>query len=113
MPSCAAISRPTESYVLVLRRARAAMGAGCDGVIASGNEAKAIRAMAGDRLLIVTPGIRSEGVAVDDQKRAATPREAIAAGADYLVVGRQILRSETPAAEAESLIRQIDSALSR
>lgn len=98
---------------MVLRRARAAMEAGCDGVIASGNEAKAIRAMAGDRLLIVTPGIRSEGVAVDDQKRAATPREAIAAGADYLVVGRQILRSETPAAEAESLIRQIDSALSR
>jgi orotidine-5'-phosphate decarboxylase len=96
---------------MVLRRARAALDAGCDGVIASGNEAKAIRALAGDRLLIVTPGIRSEGVAVDDQKRAATPREAIAAGADYLVVGRQILRSANPGAEAEAVLRQIEGAL--
>jgi orotidine-5'-phosphate decarboxylase len=96
---------------MVLRRAQAALDAGCDGVIASGNEARAIRAMAGDRLAIVTPGIRSEGVAVDDQKRAATPREAIAAGADYLVVGRQILRSANPGAEAEAILRHVEGAL--
>lgn len=97
---------------MVLRRARAALDAGCDGVIASGNEARQIRALAGDRLLIVTPGIRSEGIATDDQQRPATPGGAIAAGADYLVVGRQILRSPNPGAEAESVLRQIDSALS-
>jgi orotidine-5'-phosphate decarboxylase len=97
---------------MVLRRAQAALDTGCDGVVASGNEARRIRALAGDRLAIVTPGIRSEGVATDDQQRAATPRDAIAAGADYLVVGRQILRSPNPGAEAESVLRQIDSALS-
>lgn len=97
---------------MVLRRAQAAIDEGCDGVVASGNEARRIRALAGDRLLIVTPGIRSEGVATDDQQRPATPRGAIAAGADYLVVGRQILRSENPGAEAESVLHQIDSALS-
>lgn len=96
---------------LVLRRAQAALDSGCDGVIASGQEARRIRGLASDRLLIVTPGIRSEGVAADDQKRAATPSEAIAAGADYLVVGRQILRSGNPGAEAEAVLRQIERAL--
>jgi orotidine-5'-phosphate decarboxylase len=96
---------------MVLRRAQAALDAGCDGVIASGQEAKQIRALAGGRLLIVTPGIRSEGVAADDQKRAVTPRDAIAAGADYLVVGREILRSPDPHAAATALLRQIDAAL--
>jgi len=98
---------------MVLRRAEAALAAGCDGVIASGNEARQIRARAGDKLLIVTPGIRSEGVALDDQKRATTPREAIAAGADYLVVGREILRSPDPSATADAILRQIETALSR
>jgi orotidine-5'-phosphate decarboxylase len=96
---------------LVLRRAKAALEAGCDGVIASGREAGPIRAMAGERLLIVTPGIRSEGSAADDQKRTMTPREAIAAGADYLVVGREILRSTDPGAAAERVIRDIEAAL--
>ena len=98
---------------MVLRRAEAALAAACDGVIASGHEARQIRARAGDKLLIVTPGIRSEGVAADDQKRATTPREAIAAGADYLVVGREILRSPDPAATAEAILRQIEAALTR
>jgi orotidine-5'-phosphate decarboxylase len=96
---------------LVLRRARAALAAGCDGVIASGREAGAIRAAAGNEFLIVTPGIRSEGVSIDDQKRAATPAQAIAAGADYLVVGREILRSPDPAATATAILRQIETAL--
>jgi orotidine-5'-phosphate decarboxylase len=96
---------------MVMRRAQTAIDTGCDGVIASGNEARQLRALAGDRLLIVTPGIRSEGVATDDQQRATTPEGAIAAGADYLVVGRQILRSPTPGAEAEAILRQVESAL--
>jgi orotidine-5'-phosphate decarboxylase len=96
---------------MVLRRAQAALDTGCDGVIASGQEARQIRDLAGDKLVIVTPGIRSEGVAADDQKRAATPRAAIAAGADYLVVGRQILRSPQPNIEAQAILRQMEAAL--
>ena len=96
---------------MVLRRAQATIGAGCDGVIASGLEARAIRAMAGEKLLIVTPGIRSAGSSHDDQKRAATPRDAIAAGSDYLVVGREILRAENPGLAAENILREIDAAL--
>jgi orotidine-5'-phosphate decarboxylase len=97
---------------MVLRRAQTAIETGCDGVVASGLEARQIRALAGDRLLIVTPGIRSEGIATDDQKRATTPREAIAAGADYLVMGREILRSGDPGSTTEKILRQIESALS-
>lgn len=96
---------------LVVGRARRAMEAGCDGVIASGMEATAIHEMAGSRLLIVTPGIRSEGVPHHDQKRVTTPRQAIARGADYLVVGRQILTAEDPAAMAEQIVREIEAAL--
>jgi orotidine-5'-phosphate decarboxylase len=96
---------------LVLRRAEAAIVAGCEGVIASGREASAIRARFGNRLLIVTPGIRSGGVAADDQKRAVTAEEAVAAGADYLVVGREILRAADPGAAAEALLRRIEAAL--
>ena len=96
---------------LVVGRARRAMEVGCDGVIASGMEATAIREMAGDRLLIVTPGIRSEGVPHHDQKRVTTPRQAIARGADYLVVGRQILSAEDPKAMAEQVQAEIAAAL--
>jgi orotidine-5'-phosphate decarboxylase len=98
---------------LVLRRAQMALAAGCDGVIASGRDVGAIRSRVGNRLLIITPGIRSEGVAVDDQKRAATPEAAIAAGADYLVMGREILRSADPGPTAEAILRRIEAALPR
>ncbi|MGH6988466.1 MAG: orotidine-5'-phosphate decarboxylase [Stellaceae bacterium] len=98
---------------LVLRRAEAAITAGCEGVIASGREASAIRAAFGTRLLIVTPGIRSKGVARDDQKRATTPEEAIGAGADYLVMGREILRSPDPGGTAEAVLSRVGAALAR
>lgn len=75
---------------LVLHRAQSALRAGCDGVVASGHEAEAIREIAGERLLIVTPGIRPHGASIDDHKRPTTPSDAIRAGADYLVVGRPI-----------------------
>jgi orotidine-5'-phosphate decarboxylase len=96
---------------LVMMRARKALDAGCDGVIASGKEAHKIRELAGDRLLIVTPGIRSKNVPHHDQKRVATPNEAIAAGADYLVVGREILENSDPKRAAIDIFNQIKAAL--
>jgi orotidine-5'-phosphate decarboxylase len=97
---------------IVLMRAKTALEAGCDGVIASGKEAAAIRKMTNGRpLLIVAPGIRSRGVSHHDQKRVSTPHDAIAAGADYLVVGRQILDAPDPKAMAESIFDEIEAAL--
>jgi len=98
-----------EDYVL--QRVDGALKAGADGVIASGLEAKKIRERVGDQLLIVTPGIRSEGVSHDDQKRVSTPIQAISAGADYLVMGREILRAQRPGAKAEEIFRQIERGL--
>lgn len=92
---------------LVLYRAWMALEAGADGVIASAAEARAIRTEFGDRLEIVTPGIRPQGSAADDQKRIITPKDAIAAGADRLVVGRPIVKADDPAAAAESIVREI------
>jgi orotidine-5'-phosphate decarboxylase len=96
---------------LVMLRVRKALDAGCDGVIASGQEAQEIRDFAGNRLIIVSPGIRSSNVPKNDQKRVASPTEAIAAGADYLVVGRQITTSAEPAREAARVLEEIDAAL--
>lgn len=81
---------------LVLLRAKKAIAAGCHGVIASGQEARKIRELAGNRLIIVTPGIRPVSASADEQKRAVTPAEAIRAGADYLVVGRPISQAPDP-----------------
>jgi orotidine-5'-phosphate decarboxylase len=96
---------------LVLRRARLAKAAGFDGVIASAQEAKAIRAEIGDDFLIITPGIRPAGAAPADQQRIATPAGAIAAGADYLVVGRPITQAPDPARAASEIISEIEAAL--
>lgn len=95
---------------LVLHRARKALDAGCDGVISSGKEASAIRQLAGDNLLIVTPGIRPQGVSQDEHKRASAPGQAIAAGADYLVVGRPITESQDPQGAAERIIFEMQEA---
>ena len=96
---------------LVLSRARHALETGCDGVIASGLEASAIRAEFGRRLLVVTPGIRPAGADVADQKRVMTPAKAIAAGADYLVVGRPILQAADPRVAADQIVAEISAAL--
>ena len=95
---------------IVLGRVRAAREAGIDGVIASGREARAIREMAGPDFLIVTPGIRPQGAASDDHKRAVTPGETIAAGADYLVVGRPILQASDRRAAAEAIAAEMQAA---
>lgn len=82
---------------LVLSRARRALAVGCDGVVSSGLEARALREHLGEKLLIVTPGIRPvENRPADDQKRVVTVEDAIRNGADYLVVGRPIRNAPDP-----------------
>ncbi|HEU4619612.1 MAG TPA: orotidine-5'-phosphate decarboxylase [Gammaproteobacteria bacterium] len=89
-------------------RAKLALAAGCDGVIASGLEAARLRAALGPSALIVTPGIRPAGTAGgDDQRRVVTPREAFANGADYIVVGRPIRGAPRPREAAETIQAEI------
>ncbi len=87
--------------------AKMAQAAGLDGVVASSQEAALIRETCGDSFAIVTPGIRPAGSATDDQARILTPREAIEAGADYLVVGRPITAALDPQKAAEDILRQM------
>lgn len=88
--------------------ARMAQAAGLAGVVASPREIGVIRKACGDDFVIVTPGIRGSGaVAGDDQKRTLSPEEAIAAGADYLVVGRPIRMATDPASEADLIVEAI------
>jgi orotidine-5'-phosphate decarboxylase len=91
---------------LIVERARATIACGCDGIIAAprDNPDQIRRSARSDALLVVTPGVRLPGAALDDHKRAGTPAEAIAAGADYLVVGRPIIRSGDPARAARAII---------
>ena len=96
---------------LALHRAKLAKQAGIDGVIASGHEAARIREATGPDFLIVTPGVRPQGSASDDQARAVTPRLAIEAGADYLVVGRPITRAPDPREAAYAIAGEIAAAL--
>jgi len=96
-----------EISTLVERRARKAMEAGMDGIVASPLEAAAVRRIVGPNAILVTPGVRSAGAARGDQKRVATPAEAIRDGADYLVMGRQITRAADPAAELARVLEEI------
>jgi orotidine-5'-phosphate decarboxylase len=92
---------------LVLSRARGAVESGCDGVIASGLEAKPLKAEFKDRLLIVTPGIRPVGSGGDDQKRTVDAAQAFANGADYIVVGRPVRDAPDPRKAAEAIQQTI------
>ncbi|MFA5385337.1 MAG: orotidine-5'-phosphate decarboxylase [Eubacteriales bacterium] len=92
---------------LVLARVKKSIQGGCDGVIASGSEAALLRRELGRDILIVTPGIRSAGSAVDSHKRSVTPREAIDAGADYLVIGRPITKVADPRSAAQKILEEI------
>jgi len=101
---------------LVLGRARRALELGCDGIVSSGLEISRLRRELGRQLVIVTPGIRpgaNREVAEDDQKRTMGPGEAIAAGADYVVVGRPIREAEDPLGMAASIQEEICAARSR
>jgi orotidine-5'-phosphate decarboxylase len=92
---------------LVAERAAQARDIGVDGVVCSAEEAAKIRTIVGTRLALVTPGIRPAGAAAGDQKRIMTPAKAIAAGADYLVVGRPILAAPDPKAAAQAIVAEI------
>lgn len=95
--------QPSEVLSEVVRLARLAVGAGVGALVTSPHEVAAVAEVAGPDRWLVVPGIRPVGTAADDQKRAATPEEAVAAGATHLVVGRPITRAERPAAVYQEL----------
>jgi orotidine-5'-phosphate decarboxylase len=90
-----------------------AHAAGCDGIVAAGPEAAAVRATVGPGIAIVTPGIRLPGEAAGDQARVSTPGDAILAGADYLVVGRPISGAAEPQRAVDGFLAAIEEALAR
>jgi orotidine-5'-phosphate decarboxylase len=90
------------------RLARLAQGCGLDGVVCSPQEAPALRTELGDGFLLVTPGVRPATASKDDQQRVATPRQALAGGADYLVIGRPITRAPDPPAALRAILDEID-----
>ncbi|UOP04845.1 orotidine-5'-phosphate decarboxylase [Conchiformibius kuhniae] len=97
-----------EPQTLVRRWAALAQDSGLDGVVCSAQEAQMLRQDAGADFLLVTPGIRlADGAGGDDQRRVMTPEQAVAAGADYLVMGRPITRAADPAA----VLRQVNAAV--
>jgi orotidine-5'-phosphate decarboxylase len=91
----------------VVARARLAQKCGLDGVVCSVHEAKAVRKACGKNFVIVTPGIRPQGARAADQKRVATAKDAISAGADYIVVGRPILEAKDPLEAARGIIKEM------
>jgi orotidine-5'-phosphate decarboxylase len=92
---------------IVLERAKLAKESGLNGVVASSQEAARIRQECGKDFIIVTPGIRLPGSALDDQKRVSTPAEAILNGSDFLVVGRPIIKAENPLKTAKKILEEI------
>jgi len=95
---------------LAARRAAQARDIGVDGLVCSPEEVANLRRIVGAGLTLVTPGIRPAGSGADDQKRVATPAVAIAAGADYLVVGRPIIAAPDPKSAAQAIIAEIAGA---
>jgi orotidine-5'-phosphate decarboxylase len=101
---------PVDVADLVYLRARRALELGCDGVVSSGLEAQRLRNQLGDRFFVVTPGIRpgiNREVDQDDQKRIVTAKEAIANGADHIVVGRPISTADNPLGVVEAMQKDI------
>jgi orotidine-5'-phosphate decarboxylase len=99
------VSAPLEAHVADL--ARLARAAGCDGAVASPAEARLVRRATGPGFLVVTPGIRPAGSAPGDQARVATPRAALAAGADALVVGRPVTEAPDPWAALQAVLAEL------
>ena len=93
----------------VVKLAQLAQACGLDGVVCSAQEAAALRRQCGKAFCLVTPGVRPAEAAQDDQRRVATPRQAIGAGADYLVIGRPITRAPEPLAALQAINAEIAS----
>ncbi|MEM6489697.1 MAG: orotidine-5'-phosphate decarboxylase [Pseudomonadota bacterium] len=101
---------PGEIGTIAVERARRALAAGADGVIANPHDAAAIRALPeAEGRLIVTPGVRPAGAEAADHKRVATPAAALATGADHVVVGRPIWAAADPAAAADAILREMSA----
>jgi orotidine-5'-phosphate decarboxylase len=94
---------------LVSLRVKNAMDARMDGIVCSSREVVKVRAITGPQAVLVTPGVRSAGANTGDQKRVATPAEAIAGGADYMVIGRQVTRANDPRGEVRRILEEIES----
>ena len=99
----------STAAALVEKRARQAAEAGMGGVVCSAAEARVVRSVIGPEMAVVTPGIRPAGSVADDQKRVMTPRDAIAAGASHLVVGRPIVKADDPKAAARRIVDDIEA----
>ena len=97
---------------LVQKRAAQARDLGVDGLVCAAGEARSLRAIVGTKLALVTPGIRPAGSDAQEQKRIATPAAAIAAGADYLVVGRPVIAAADPKSAADAIVAEIAVAAS-
>lgn len=95
----------------VIWRAKQAIDAGCDGLIASGSSIVQIRQRFGDKPIIVSPAIRLDGTPRDDHKRLMTPRDAMIAGADYVVIGRPIRNADNPSEMARAIVDEIEQGL--
>ena len=105
--SLPALGIPRTAQEQVMALAAIGQEAGLDGVVASPRELGALRSRLGPDFVLVTPGIRPEGAPADDQVRTLTPREAVEAGADYLVIGRPITGADNPAVAARDILRSI------
>jgi orotidine-5'-phosphate decarboxylase len=92
---------------LVAQRVRLATSTGVDGIVCSPLEVAEVRRLAGPKAILVTPGVRSAGAGKGDQKRVATPAEALAGGSDYLVIGRQVTRAKDPKAAVLQICDEI------
>jgi orotidine-5'-phosphate decarboxylase len=106
----AEVGYASDAAALVERRVRQALEAGVDGVVASPLEAARVREIAGPDFLVVTPGVRPAGAALDDQQRVATPASALKSGASHLVVGRPITGAADPKAAALAIAKEMASA---
>ncbi len=109
----AALGLGGEPAEHVERLAGLAADAGLDGVVCSGHEAARLRRRHGERFVLVTPGIRPAGAPADDQRRTRTPAEAVAHGADYLVIGRPVTRAADPGAALAAIDAEVRAAEGR